>query len=378
MTLVLPEYMRDGTKKRIVVAMSGGVDSSCVAALLHDQGHEVIGMTMQLYDAGQNVPSREGSCCAGQDIYDAKRVAANLGINHYVLNYESRFNQAVIQDFADSYARGETPIPCVKCNQTVKFRDLLTQARTLGAEALATGHYVRREWGQDGWQMHCGHDRRKDQSYFLYSTTREQLDNLWFPLGGMSKSETRALAEHHGLPNADKPDSQDICFVTEQGGYAKIVERYRADALRPGNIVDAHGQVLGQHQGVIFYTVGQRRGLGVGGQEQPLYVLAVDAQKAEVMVGPYEALAVSEVLLREVNWLLPAPESRNVQVKFRSRMQPIDATLIAEENTSGRVVFTQPQHGISAGQACVFYAQSRVLGGGVIRQTVARSSSAAA
>ena len=356
-------------RQKIVVAMSGGVDSSCVAALLVEQGHEVIGMTMQLYDSGVDTLARKGACCAGQDIYDAKRVAAKLNIPHYVLNYQSRFKDAVIQDFADSYARGETPIPCVKCNQTVKFRDLLAQSRRLDADCLATGHYIQRVETERGVELHRGVDADKDQSYFLYATTNNQLQGLRFPLGGQSKSETRALAARFGLAVADKPDSQDICFVTD--GYAKIVQKYRADALKPGNIVDTEGNVLGQHQGVIFYTVGQRRGLGLGGLAEPVYVVAVNAEKAEVVVGLHQHLAVHSVLLDDLNWLMDVPKNEyTLQVQYRSRMLPVGAVLRMCDTGQAEVVFDTPQFGVSPGQACVFYDESRLLGGGTMRQTI--------
>ncbi len=356
-------------RQKIVVAMSGGVDSSCVAALLVEQGHEVIGMTMQLYDSGVDVPSRKGACCAGQDIYDAKRVAAKLGIPHYVLNYQSRFKEEVIQDFADSYARGETPIPCIKCNQTVKFRDLLEQSRRLGADHLATGHYIQRLETENGTELHRGVDDDKDQSYFLYATKKDQLEDLRFPLGGQSKSATREIAARFGLSVADKPDSQDICFVHD--GYAKVVQKYRSDALRPGNIVDTQGAVLGQHQGIIFYTIGQRRGLGLGGLEEPMYVVAVNPERAEVVVGTQENLAVESVILDELNWLINAPEGDfALQVQFRSRMQPIPAVLTCTDQGKAKVTFTEPQFGVSPGQACVFYDDSRVLGGGTMRETI--------
>lgn len=359
-------------RRKIVVAMSGGVDSSCVAALLCKQGHDVIGMTMQLYDAGQDVPSRKGACCAGQDIHDARRVAAKLGVPHYVLNYQSRFAEDVIQDFADSYARGETPIPCIKCNQTVKFRDLLQQARALGADVLATGHYIQRLQGEGGIELHRGQDVTKDQSYFLYATRHDQLMDLMFPLGHLQKSKTRELAQELGLAVADKPDSQDICFVSDRGGYAKVVERYREDALVPGNIVDKEGKILGEHRGIIFYTVGQRRGLGLGGLDEPMYVIAVRPETAEVVVGSHEDTRTMSVTLEEMNWLMDIPEKRfALEVQYRSRMDAVPAILETCTENSAQVVFAEPQYGVSAGQACVFYQGSRVLGGGVMRKTYA-------
>ncbi|NQY81727.1 MAG: tRNA 2-thiouridine(34) synthase MnmA [Alphaproteobacteria bacterium] len=357
-------------RQKIVVAMSGGVDSSCATALLAEQGHEVIGITMQLYDSGVDSPMRKGACCAGQDIYDAKRVAARLGIPHYVLNYQSRFAKDVIQDFADSYARGETPIPCIKCNQTVKFRDLLAQARTLGADHLATGHYIQRVETPEGIELRRGADSEKDQSYFLYATRSDQLQDLLFPLGGKNKIETRALALRFGLSVADKPDSQDICFVSDAGGYAKIVQQYRADALKPGHIVDLEGNILGRHRGVIFYTIGQRRGLGLGGLEKPLYVVAIDLERAEVVVGSHEALMVASVIVEDINWLMAIPDQDYaLTVQFRSRMTPIPAMLKSIRPDRVEVHFETPQYGVSPGQACVFYAAERVLGGGTMRTT---------
>ncbi len=280
---------------RVVVAMSGGVDSSVTAALLKELGYDVVGITLQLYDHGAAI-QKKGACCAGQDIHDARNVADRIGIPHYVLDYESAFRDAVIEDFADSYARGETPIPCVRCNQTVKFRDLLSTAKELNAVALATGHYIRRQRPADGpSELHAAVDPGKDQSYFLFATTQEQLDYLRFPLGGLTKAETRLLADYFDLPVADKPDSQDICFVPD-GSYARIVEKLRPEAARPGNIVHLDGTVLGQHDGVLRYTIGQRKGIGIGGRADDtdrLYVIRLDPENAQVIVGPREAPAVS-------------------------------------------------------------------------------------
>ncbi|MDD9926436.1 MAG: tRNA 2-thiouridine(34) synthase MnmA [Rhodospirillaceae bacterium] len=316
---------------RVVVAMSGGVDSSVTAALMAEAGYEVIGVTLQLYDHGAAV-NRKGACCAGQDIYDARAVAARLDIPHYVLDYESRFREAVIDDFADSYLRGETPIPCVRCNQTVKFRDLLATAKDLGADALATGHYVRRELMPDGPGLLRAVDAGRDQSYFLFATTRGQLDYLRFPLGGMEKAETRAHAERFDLPVAAKPDSQDICFVPE-GNYARIVEKLRPEAHDPGDIVDLDGTVLGRHDGIINFTIGQRRGLGLGGRpegEEALYVVRLDPASRRVVVGPRSALGTGRIDVGSLNWLgatdIPA-EGIGCAVKLRSTMAPVGARL---------------------------------------------------
>ncbi|MEJ2014986.1 MAG: tRNA 2-thiouridine(34) synthase MnmA [Limibacillus sp.] len=352
---------------RVVVAMSGGVDSSVTAALLKREGYEVIGITLQLYDQGATL-ARKGACCAGQDIYDARRVADAMGFPHYVLDYESRFSEAVVEDFADSYLRGETPIPCVRCNQTVKFRDLLSTAKELGADVLATGHYVRRVVGAEGAELHGAEESGRDQSYFLFATTPEQLDFLRFPLGSLPKSETRRLAEELALPVADKPDSQDICFVPG-GSYARVVEKLRPGALDPGEIVDLEGRVLGRHEGVINYTIGQRRGLGIGGVEEPFYVVAIDAEAKQVVVGPKQALARDRVFVKELNWLggaLPGPEGRACQVKLRSAQKPADARVFVTGGGEALVALDEPQYGIAPGQAAVLYDGSRVLGGGWI------------
>lgn len=358
---------------RVVVAMSGGVDSSVAAALLHEQGYDTVGVTLQLYDHGAAV-SRKGACCAGQDIYDARFVAEKIGIPHYVLDYESRFRQTVMDDFADSYLAGETPVPCVTCNQTVKFTDLLQVARELGAQALVTGHYVRRIMGKQGPELHRAVDPDRDQSYFLFATTGAQLDYLRFPLGDLYKDETRAIASRLGLAVADKPDSQDICFVP-QGGYASVIEKLRPDAVGPGDIVHLDGRVLARHQGIIHYTVGQRRGLGVGGGE-PLFVVRLDAGRRRVIVGPREALLSRHVRVRQLNWLGDSPpsiEGQEVAVKVRSTRPPVPGTLFPDGAGGANITLHQPEEAVAPGQACVIYEageSSRVLGGGWIMRNV--------
>jgi tRNA-specific 2-thiouridylase len=351
---------------RVVVAMSGGVDSSVTAALLVEQGYDVVGITLQLYDHGQAV-GRPGSCCAGQDIYDARRVADRLRIPHYVLDYEQRFRQEVIDDFADRYLSGETPIPCVRCNQRIKFRDMLEVARSLGAEALATGHYVRRMVGPGGPELHRSSDDSRDQSYFLFATTKAQLDLLRFPLGTLSKSETRELARRYGLPVATKADSQDICFVPA-GGYARVLERLRPDAHRPGIIVDVDGNVLGRHEGVARFTVGQRKGLGIGA-DRPLFVVRLESELNRVVVGPREALLRDALVATELNWLGegegPVPGTR-VRVKLRSSMAAVLATITPLGDGRASVMLDDPYPGVAPGQACVLYDGDRVLGGGWI------------
>jgi tRNA-specific 2-thiouridylase len=360
-------------KTRVVAAMSGGVDSSVVAALLAEQGYEVIGVTLQLYDHGAAV-NKPGACCAGQDIHDARRVADRIGIPHYVLDYESRFRQAVMDDFADTYLAGETPIPCVRCNQNVKFKDLLALAQDLDADCLATGHYVQRREGQEGPELHRAYDPSRDQSYFLFATTRSQLSFLRFPLGGLPKSETRALAARFGLAVADKPDSQDICFVPS-GDYAAVVAKMRPDAIEPGEIVHEDGRVLGRHQGVIHFTVGQRRGLGVATGE-PLFVVRVDAEARRVIVGPRTALGVTRFALKDVNWIGDSVNSeddlhdRRVLVRVRSTRPPQPAKL--DTQAGWRILLDEPEEGVAPGQAAVFYdpdTPSRVLGGGWIART---------
>jgi tRNA-specific 2-thiouridylase len=361
MDLDLPKPAQDC---RVVVAMSGGVDSATTAALMVEAGCDVVGVTLQLYDHGA-ATGKAHSCCAGQDIHDAARVAERLGIPHYVLDYEGRFRRDVIDTFADAYAQGETPIPCVACNRTVKFRDLLGMAKELGADALATGHYVRRIAGQAGAELHRAVDDTRDQSYFLFATTRGQLDYLRFPLGGLSKDETRALARRFALPVAAKPDSQDICFVPT-GSYGDLVAKLRPEATAPGEIVDEQGNVLGRHDGIIHFTVGQRKGLGVAGGE-PLYVLRLDAAGKRVIVGPRAALGQQRVVLRDVNWLggtRPAGEIR-VAVKLRSAQPPQAATLSLDRD-GGVALLDEPALGVAPGQACVVYDGTRVLGGGTI------------
>ena len=362
---------------RVVAAMSGGVDSTVTAALLHRAGYEVVGVTLQLYDHAAAI-HRKGACCAGQDIHDARLAAERLGVPHYVLDYESRFREAVMGDFADAYLRGETPIPCIRCNQTVKFRDLLDIARELGAEALATGHYVQRLAGPMGPQLHRAADPARDQSYFLFATTAEQLDFLRFPLGGLEKPDVRRVAAELGLAVADKPDSQDICFVPE-GRYTTIVDRLRPEGAVPGDIVHLDGRVLGRHEGITRYTVGQRRGLNVAVGE-PLFVVRLDADRRQVIVGPREALLTASLTLKETNWLGDGPsleaaaaDRLPVLARVRSTRDPVPARLQLQEGVPA-VAFDSPEEGVSPGQACVLYAPnggSRVLGGGFIAATTA-------
>ncbi|WP_118856017.1 tRNA 2-thiouridine(34) synthase MnmA [Sphingomonas mesophila] len=347
---------------RIVVAMSGGVDSSVVALLAAASGAEVIGVTMQLYDHGEAV-KKSGACCAGQDIYDARTVCDRLGIAHYVLDYESRFRDSVIAEFADAYAAGQTPIPCSSCNQGVKFTDLIAFARELGADCLATGHYVRRVAREGRVELWKGRDPARDQSYFLYGTTREQLDFVRFPLGDLPKAEVRRLAQEGGLIVADKPDSQDICFVPD-GDYASLVKRLRPETAAPGDIVHVDGRVLGRHGGVVHYTIGQRRGLEIGGQAEPLYVVRLEPAERRVVVGPRSALAVAGARVTGINWL--GERQTRVEAKVRSLAQPVAACW-----DGANVTFDTPEYGVAPGQSAVFYDGERLLGGGAIVATEA-------
>ena len=356
---------------RVVVAMSGGVDSSVVAAMLAEAGYDVVGVTLQLYDHGAAL-ARKGACCAGVDVRDARRTAEKLGFPHYVLDYESVFRDAVIDEFADSYLSGATPVPCIRCNERVKFKDLLGMAKELDADCMATGHYIRRVEGADGPELHRAADAARDQSYFLFSTTPAQLDYLRFPLGDLpSKDATRALAKRHGLTVADKPDSQDICFVPN-GDYASVIEKLRPGAAEPGDIVDAQGNVLGTHKGVLHYTIGQRRGLGLSGLADPLYVVGLDAEARKVIVGPREMLATRTVPVREINWLGDAAlDSRpewEISVKVRSTGPAREAVARPRGESQAVVELADPEEGIAPGQACVFYETggTRVLGGGWI------------
>jgi tRNA-specific 2-thiouridylase len=355
---------------RVVAAMSGGVDSSVVAAMLKRQGYDVVGVTLQLYDHGAAV-NKPGACCAGQDIHDARRVADAAGFPHYVLDYESRFREAVMEDFADTYLAGATPIPCVRCNQTVKFADLKRVAEDLGADCLATGHYVRRVEGEAGAELHRAADASRDQSYFLFATTRAQLAFLRFPLGGMPKPQVRALAAELGLRVAEKPDSQDICFVP-QGRYQDVVKKLRPGAAAPGEIIDVDGRVMGEHEGVINFTVGQRRGLGVA-TGQPMFVVKLDAGQRRVIVGPRAALGVGRIVLKDVNWIGDeddSPNDREILVRVRSTRPPVAARLVVHDNIRS-VLLDVLEEGVAPGQAAVFYDRrsSRVLGGGWIAST---------
>ncbi|MGH1465332.1 MAG: tRNA 2-thiouridine(34) synthase MnmA [Cognatishimia sp.] len=364
-------FAKPPSETRVVVAMSGGVDSSVVAARLADEGYDVVGVTLQLYDHGAAL-AKKGACCAGIDIHDARRVAEEKGFPHYVLDYENIFQDAVIDEFADSYLAGATPVPCIRCNERVKFKDLLETAKDLDADCMATGHYIQRKLGTNGPELHSAEDARRDQSYFLFSTTPEQLDYLRFPLGHLpNKDATRALAAEYGLAVADKPDSQDICFVPN-GNYAQVIEKLRPGAAEPGDIVDQNGKVLGSHNGVIHYTIGQRRGLGIGGLEDPLYVVKLDVDAKQVVVGPKEMLSTRIIPVREINWLgddaFDAEKERHLWVKVRSTRPPREAIIRPTGPTTAEVELLTPEEGVSPGQACVFYASegSRIFGGGWI------------
>ena len=369
------KLLSDNENKRIVVAMSGGVDSSVVAAILSDQGYDVIGITLQLYDHGKTI-EKKGACCAGSDIYDAKLVASQLNIPHYVLDYESRFKEKVIDDFVNEYLSGNTPIPCVRCNQTVKFNDLLKMAKDLNAGALATGHYVQRIISDNEIELHRGKDKTKDQSYFLFATTQAQLNFLRFPLGGKTKEETRILAKKFNLPVKDKPDSQDICFVPN-GKYSDVLRKLRPGSIEPGEIIHVNGSVVGKHNGIIDYTVGQRRGLGIGGkkelEEKRLYVVDIDVQSNKVLVGPRQALEVSEITLKDFNWINKNSllHKQKILTKLRNSGKLISATL-SKSNHQVKIILDNPIEGVSPGQAAVIYdfqCSSRVLGGGWIDKT---------
>lgn len=355
---------------RIVVAMSGGVDSSVVAAMLKHSGYDVIGITLQLYDMGMDL-AKSGACCAGQDIYDAKQVADSLSIPHYVLNYESKFKSAVIDDFADTYLKGQTPIPCVRCNQTVKFKDLLAFAKDLDADGLATGHYVQKKLGTHGFEMHTGNDLRKDQSYFLFTTTYPQLSFCDFPLGNLTKDETRELARKFSLKTAEKSDSQDICFVAG-GSYRDFVSKMRPESMVPGKIIDIDGNHLADHNGIINFTIGQRKKIGIA-SPHPLYVLKIDAKNNEVFVGPESALYKTQFLLKDMNWINQTDENyegKILNLKLRSSQQYVEGKILKQHKDETIVELIVSQKAITPGQACVFYDQTRMLGGGWIEQVL--------
>jgi len=369
-------FPKPPSETRVVAAMSGGVDSSVVAALLAARGYDVIGITLQLYDHGAAI-EKKGACCAGQDIHDARNVADQIGIPHYVLDYESRFKEQVMEDFADTYLSGATPIPCIRCNQTVKFSDLLRTAKDLGVDCLATGHYIRRADGAVAPELHRAADASRDQSYFLFATTKAQLEYVRFPLGDLPKTQVRELADHFDLPVAAKPDSQDICFVPE-GSYATVVEKLRPGSGRGGEIVHLDGRVLGEHQGVIHYTIGQRRGLGVATGD-PLYVVKIDAPSRQVIVGPREALLTAGLTMEELNWLGEGSledacdRGEPVLVRVRSTREPVLARLGFSDGQPA-VWFDRPEEGVARGQASVLYdaaGTTRILGGGFIASTIA-------
>ncbi len=363
-------FAKTPAETRVIVAMSGGVDSSVVAAQLASEGYDVVGITLQLYDHGAAL-AKKGACCAGRDIHDARKVADDMGFPHYVLDYENKFRESVIDEFADSYLAGATPVPCIRCNEKVKFRDLLQTAKDLDADCMATGHYIQRFQGPQKAELHKAADGDRDQSYFLFSTTQEQLEYLRFPLGHLkSKEETRTLARKYGLTVADKPDSQDICFVPN-GSYAAVIEKLRPEAANPGDIVHMDGRVLGQHRGVIHYTVGQRRGLGIGGGD-PLYVVRLDPDARQVIVGPKEALATTTIAVREINWLGDEPfegrDAWHLSVRVRSTRPPKEAIIRPISATEATVELLVPEEGVAPGQACVFYDAegTRIYGGGWI------------
>ena len=364
---------KDPSKTRVVVAMSGGVDSSVVAAMLKEQDYEVIGITLQLYDHGAAI-SKKGACCAGTDIHDARRIAESMNFPHYVLNFENMFKENVIEEFAESYLAGSTPVPCIRCNERVKFKDLLETAKDLGADCMATGHYIQRKLGQHKAELHCAADPSKDQSYFLFTTNQEQLDFLRFPLGHLnSKTATRELARKYNLSVADKPDSQDICFVPN-GSYADVIKKLKPEAVEPGHIVNTKGVKIGEHQGIINYTVGQRRGLGIGGSH-PLYVLELDAVNRRVIVGEKDLLSTKTIKVKDVNWIgdraFEEIHERILNVRVRSTSIPAEALVISEDAKSATVTLNTAEEGIAPGQACVFYERdsTRVLGGGWITNT---------